>query len=72
MTTFKKTSLIFPLIASIIAAWLGNKIAYQVRTDHEAGVGPSDLINNSVNDVVSNPLHLSFIQADLIVGDRLL
>ena len=68
MTTFKKTSLIFPLIASIIAAWLGNKIAYQVRTDHEAGVGPSDLINNSVNDVVSNPLHVSFVQADLIVA----
>ena len=68
MGTFKKTSLIFPLIASLIVAWLGNKIAYQVHSDHEAGVGPSDLINNSVNDVVSNPLHVSFVQADLIVA----
>ena len=67
-TTRQKAGLVFTGLLAGAGFWAGNKIAWQVRTDMDAGHDLSSMLDRFWLDLSENPTHISTNQTDLLIG----
>ncbi|MFT3944348.1 MAG: type IV secretory system conjugative DNA transfer family protein [Ancrocorticia sp.] len=63
-----KAKRIFLAILAIVGVWAGNRISWQVRTDHEAGLDLSQILERALNALTNNPFSFSFDKTDLLAS----
>lgn len=62
-----KSRHLFNILIAMLSFYVGNKLAYQVRTNLDQGVAPSAIIDHALDDF-SNVFHISCHRTDILTG----
>lgn len=63
-----KSKAFFAVVLAGLGWWAGDKITWQVRTDHEAGRDLSTILDRLFLDLTGHPWHVSLESADVLGG----
>lgn len=59
---------ILTILGLLLAFWSGNKVCFQVRSDIEAELPLTDILDRFYLDLLERPFHVSFHEIDAAVG----